>query len=87
MRGLQVLRPLCTAPQPALSQEERMLKVLIYSICMAYFALAFLWIVTWVLSPAWRFCSIRPSTCNVIVLWFGSTLLTVAVAAPVEAVQ
>jgi hypothetical protein len=52
MRGLQVLRPLCTAPQPALSQEERMLKVLIYSIRTAYFALAFLWIVTWVLSPA-----------------------------------
>jgi hypothetical protein len=55
----------------------------------AYLAFAFLRIVTWVLSPAWRFCSIRPSTCNVIVLWFGSTSLTVAVVmpAPVEAVQ
>src|SRR5262249_32255965 len=67
-------------PSPStLSQGERVLKVLIYSICTAYLAPAFLRIVTWVLSPAWRFCSIRPSTCSVIVLWFGSTFFTVAV--------
>src|SRR5215831_6618471 len=77
-------------PSPStLSQGERVLKVLIYSICPAYLAPALLRIVTWVLSPAWRFCSIRPSTCSVMVLWFGSTFFTVAVviAAPVEAVQ
>ena len=89
VRGPQVLRP-CARPLTLHPLPwERVLKVLIYSIRTAYLAFACLRIVTWVLSPVWRFCSIRSSTCSVMVFWFGSTLLTVAVviAAPAGAVQ